>query len=218
MLPNVVLLKRCFARLRSDPSGNVAIVFAMMAIVLMLAIGAAVDIGRWLHARDQTIDAVDAAVLAGGRWLQTNSTDTAGAVAVAQNFYAQNVTSRLPVVNDSISFAVSSDGMSVTASGNAYIKTPFLQLASIDKLPLMSSAQAQFAQAQLAVGGNGGESLEVAMMLDITGSMAGQKLSDLQTSATDLINIVVWDDQSKYTPPRSRSCPSPKIFACPARR
>ena len=34
-----------------------------MAVVLLLSIGAAVDIGRWLHARDQTVQAVDAAVL-----------------------------------------------------------------------------------------------------------------------------------------------------------
>jgi Flp pilus assembly protein TadG len=182
-----------------DRSGNVAIVFALMAVVLMLAVGAAVDIGRWLHARDQTLNAVDAALLAGGRWLQTNSTDNAGAIAAAQNLYNQNTTSRLPVMNDNISFAVSSDGLSVTASGTAYIKTPFLQLAGIDKLPLISLGQQPIAQAQLAVGGNGGESLEVAMMLDITGSMAGQKLQDLQTSATDLINIVVWADQSQYT-------------------
>ena len=79
-----------------DRSGNVAIVFALMAVVLMLAIGAAVDIGRWLHARDQTIAAVDAALLAGGRWLETNSTDNAGAIAAAQNVYTQDTASRLP--------------------------------------------------------------------------------------------------------------------------
>ena len=102
-------------------------------------------------------------------------------------------------MSDNISFAVSSDGMSLTASGTAFIKTPFLQLANIAKLPLISNGQQPIAQAQLAVGGNGGQSLEVAMMLDITGSMAGQKLTDLQTSATDLINILVWTDQSQYT-------------------
>jgi hypothetical protein len=171
----------------------------MMAIVLMVAIGAAVDIGRWLHARDQTIAAVDSAVLAGGRWLQTNANDTAGAIATAQKFYAQNVSSRLPVTGDSITFAIGSDGMSMTASGTAYIQTPFLQFASIDKLPLLSTATTTFSQAQLAVGGNGGQNLEVAMMLDITGSMAGQKLQDLKDSASDLINIVIWDDQSKFT-------------------
>jgi Flp pilus assembly protein TadG len=107
---------------RSDRSGNVAITFAMMAVVLMLAVGAAVDIGRWLHARDQTVSAVDAALLAGGRYLQTNSTDSAGAIAAAQKFYAQNTSTRLPLLSDAISFAMGGDGMSMTASGTAYIK------------------------------------------------------------------------------------------------
>ncbi len=190
---------RGLTRFAADRCGNVAIIWALMAVVLMLATGAAVDIGRWLHARDQTISAVDAAVLAGGRWLQTNANDTAGAIAAAQKFYAQNVTSRLPVTGDTISFAVGSDGMSMTASGTAYIQTPFLQFANIDKLPLLSTAVTQFSKAELATGGNGGENLEVAMMLDVTGSMAGQKIQDLKDSAKDLINIVVWDDQSKYT-------------------
>ena len=55
------------ADFRFDQRGNVAIVWALMATVLMLAVGAAVDVGRWLHARDQTVAAVDAALLAGGR-------------------------------------------------------------------------------------------------------------------------------------------------------
>jgi len=48
-------------------SGNVAILFGLIAVVLMLTIGAAVDIGRWLNARDQTLAAIDSAVLAGAR-------------------------------------------------------------------------------------------------------------------------------------------------------
>jgi len=51
----------------------------------------------------------------------------------------------------------------------------------------------------LAVGGNARSSVEIAMMLDITGSMAGQKIADLKAAATDLIDIVVWQDQTEYT-------------------
>jgi hypothetical protein len=36
-------------------------------------------------------------------------------------------------------------------------------------------------------------------MLDTTGSMAGQKMVDLKAAATDLVNIVIWQDQSRYT-------------------
>ena len=67
-------------RFSDDTSGNVAIIFALVGVVLMLAIGAAVDVGRWLHARDQTVAAVDAAVLAGGRALQTSSGDKSAAI------------------------------------------------------------------------------------------------------------------------------------------
>jgi Flp pilus assembly protein TadG len=194
---------RCLAqwcpRFAADRSGNVTIIFALMLVVLLLAIGAAIDIGRWLHARDQTVAAIDAAVLAGGRALQTSNTDTAGAVATAEKYYKENVATRLSVTDDTVTFAVTDNGQAITAKGTAYIKTPFLRLANVEKLPLLGTSQAEAAKAELAIGGNGGENLEVSMMLDVTGSMAGQKLQDLKDAAKDLINIVVWDDQSKFT-------------------
>ena len=131
---------------RPDQEGNVAIVFCLMATVLMLAVGAAVDVGRWLHARDQTVAAVDAALLAGGRQLQTDGSDQDSAIAAAQKLYTQNTKGRLPVVGDSISFAVGNDGISIVANGTAYIQTPFLQIANIDKLPLIAEGQQPFAQ------------------------------------------------------------------------
>ena len=36
-------------------------------------------------------------------------------------------------------------------------------------------------------------------MLDITGSMAGQKLADMKAAAKDLVNIVVWKPGGTYT-------------------
>jgi Flp pilus assembly protein TadG len=104
---------------RFDQRGNVAIVWALMATLLMLAVGAAIDVGRWLHARDQTVAAVDAALLAGGRALQANATDEGAAIAAAQQFYTQNTATRLPVVSDTISFAVGNDGISMVANGTA---------------------------------------------------------------------------------------------------
>ena len=78
-----------------DRSGNVAMVFALMAVVLMLAVGAAVDFGRGcMRGIDDRCG--DGALLASGRWLETNSTDNAGAIAAAQNVYTQNTASGLP--------------------------------------------------------------------------------------------------------------------------
>jgi Flp pilus assembly protein TadG len=180
-------LRKHLRRFTANRSGNVAILFSLSAVVMMLAIGGAVDIGRWLNARTQTIAAVDAAVLAGARALQTDPDDTEGAVAAAQNYYNENVATRLPVTGDTVTFAMADDGKSMTASGTAYIKTPFLQFAGIDKLPLLSTATADFAKAGSGIP----ENLEISLMLDVTGSMEGDKLEDLKEAAKDLVNIIV---------------------------
>ena len=47
----------------------------------------------------------------------------------------------------------------------------------------------------------GGTSIEVSLMLDVTGSMCDPctKITAAKSAAKDLIDIVVWDDQSTYT-------------------
>ncbi|MBI1649511.1 pilus assembly protein TadG-related protein [Hyphomicrobium sulfonivorans] len=190
-------------RFRRDDRGGVAIVFGLSILVVMLAAGAAIDFSRWLHARDKTLDAIDAAVLAGGRVLQTGGTETA-ALEAAKGYYDENVKSRLDVVSDSVSFTVRDDKKGISASGTAEIATPLLALTKlmggegISKLALISAAEAKFAQSQIQVGGNGGQSVEVSLILDITGSMSGSKIRDLKDAAKDLINTVIWDDQSEY--------------------
>ncbi|MFA5900670.1 MAG: pilus assembly protein [Hyphomicrobium sp.] len=188
-------------RFRSADAGNVGIIMALCLVVLMLSIGAAVDIGRWLHARDQTLAAIDAAVLAGGRALQMTNGDQPAAVAAATNFYNQNVKSRLPVIDDSVTFKVADNGMGLNASGNAFIKTPFLQFASIDKLPLISTAQTKFDGMGSQIGMKSGGDTEISVMLDVTGSMAGQKLKDLKKAAQLLVDVVTTANKSggKYT-------------------
>lgn len=183
----------------ADKRGSVAMLFGLMAIALFLMIGGAVDFGRWQHARAQTIAAMDAAVLAAGRSLQVKPGDSNAAVAAANSFYNQNVESRLPLKSDTISFSVNDDGLGVSAKGNAYIETPFLSLTNINELPILDTAGADYSKSEVAVGANAELNLEISMMLDVTGSMSGQKLEDMQEAAKDLIEIVVWDDQSKHT-------------------
>jgi Flp pilus assembly protein TadG len=171
------------AEFRDDQSGNVAIIVALTLVIMMLMLGAAIDLGRWLHARDQTVSAVDAAVLAGARTYHTTNKDAAAGISAAQQFYKENVTKRLKVVDDTVTFGVNGDGKGISASGNAYIKTPFLQFAGIGRLPLFSASQ--------AVAEFGSGEAEVSIMLDVTGSMAGSKLQDLKDAAKNLVEIVL---------------------------
>jgi len=193
---------------KDDRSGDIAITFGLTAVIMMLFVGAAVDFGRWLHASKQTRTAIDAAVLAGGRVLQVQGTSTAGVAAakiVAKKYYDENVKSRLAVFDDTITFDATPGRDGFTASGNAFIQTPLLNVISVlgvsnlDKMPLVNNSGTGFSVAKLKVGGNAENSLEISMMLDTSGSMDGGKIDDMKEAAKDLVDIVVWDNQTTYT-------------------
>jgi Flp pilus assembly protein TadG len=195
-------------KLKSDRSGEVAITFGLISIIMFVLIGGAVDYGRWLHASKQTKTAIDSAVLAGARVMQlqgTGATAQTNAKAAAMKYYKENVKTRLATVNDTVAFVIPTSADSITATGNVQIKTPLLSVLSIldnkdhNTMPLMKPSAADFPVAKLKVGGNAENSIEIAMMLDTSGSMSGQKLIDMKAAAVDLINIVVWDNQTTYT-------------------
>lgn len=189
---------KTLSALVADRSGDVAILFGLMAIVFMALTGAAVDLGRWLHARNDTTRALDAAVLAGGRVLQLTG-DHAAAIEAANQYYTENSKHRLPLDTDTIAFVVVDDGLGFTAVGDAYISTPFMAFAGVERLPVMNTTGSEYSKAKLAVGGNAKLNIEIGMMLDVSGSMSGSKLSDMKTAAKDLVDIIVWNDQSEYT-------------------
>ncbi len=173
-------------------SGNIAMIFGLTIAIVFGAAGAATDYGRWLTARTQTQNAVDAAVLAAGRVLQTSGGDATAALAAAQSYYDKLKSQTTS--GDQVSFSLAEDGSAVEASTSGVISTPFLSTLGIENLPVKTSARAV-----RAVGGNAETSIEIGLMLDITGSMKGSKIADLKLAAKDLVNIVVWDNQSEYT-------------------
>lgn len=200
-------LARCAKSWASDEIGSFSLIFALTSVVLFVGAGAGVDFGRWLQARSATATALDTAVLAGARALQTNPDDISAALAIAQSYYSNNVTARLPISNDTVTFQTADNNTAIIATGNAYINTPLLGLANVQQLPLFTANQAQLAKAKVAVGGSSGGNIEVAVMLDVTGSMcddgvgpctSGTKITALKAAANDLVNIVVSADQSKY--------------------
>ncbi len=189
-------LKGRVGALGKDDKGAVAITFGLSTFTLVLFIGGAVDFGRWQNVRSQTRAAMDAAVLAGARTLQVNGNNATAAVATARSYYKANVVSRAKVKDDSIDFAIASDGKTLTATGNARVVTPFLAIASIKSLPVLSTTGAEQPKASTSLGGNSEQKVEISMMLDTTGSMAGQKIVDLKSAANDLIDIVLTDANS----------------------
>ena len=184
-------------RFSGDQSGNVAMLFGLTSLVVVAIVGGAIDYGRWLSARNQTQTAIDSALLAAGRTAQTTYGDATKSILSATSYYNQmksNITT-----NDTVNFVSKNSATSFEARGSAYVQTPFLNILGISRLPVLQLGDVRQAESTIAVGGNSGTNIEVSMMLDTTGSMSGQKLIDMKAAAKDLIDIVVWSDQSAYT-------------------
>ncbi|MCB1504588.1 MAG: VWA domain-containing protein [Hyphomicrobiaceae bacterium] len=178
-----------------DKNGSIAIMFGLTFSIMLMFVAGAVDISRWMAARTESKAAVDSAVLAGARSLQVENENIGGAIAAAQRYYKEN-TKNLQVVDDSITFQTSRNNMAMEASGQSFVTTPFLSLIGIPKMALFTETEA-IAEAVVATGGKGEGGVEIAMMLDITGSMRGDKLSDLKDAAKDLLDIVLLQENGK---------------------
>lgn len=175
--------------------GGVATTFAIASLGMMALIGGAIDLGRVVSSRDKAQEVMDAAVLAGAQTFQTNGGNAAAATAVAQKYYDQNIKS-VVFVNSSTPaiFSFSTTSSTLTGSFTGSVATPFISFCCTSSFPVSARSAAT-----LAVGGNAETNLEISMMLDVSGSMAGQKLLDLKSAANDAIDILVWADQTKYT-------------------
>jgi Flp pilus assembly protein TadG len=160
-------------------------------MVVMSVVGGAIDFGRAMSTRDQMQNAVDASVLAAARVWQTEK-NLALAEQKGREYYATNK----PKAIDSVVTNFTSDAVrnALVMNVQATVPTPFLSVIMDNGLTVKARAEAL-----LAVGGNGENNLEIAMMLDVTGSMSNGKIDDLKAAAKDLIDIVVWQDQSEYT-------------------
>ncbi len=187
------MASRTLQLFQRDERGAIIIVFAFALILLLGIIGGAVDYGKWLKAKNATQAAMDAAVLAAGRVLQLPGATESEALVAAQKYYDENKPGLLNP--DNVTFQTALQGTEIIATSAASgVATPFLGVMGISSLPVNTTSKAR-----LAASKNNGTDVEISMMLDTTGSMSGQKMADLKQAAKDLIDIVVWPDQSSYT-------------------
>ena len=180
-------------RLADDARGNVAMLFGLGLPVLILMTFGGVDIHRMSTVKVNLQDALDAAALAAARSPYTEDEDLqrVGLAALKANLQAYpNVT----LEEDQTSFTLNNDDV-VVADARVQVKT---LVANIFLPPY-----GQLMDDYLPVGGHSevdrsSRNIEVALVLDVTGSMAGQRITDLKAAAKDLVDIIVQPVQTPY--------------------
>lgn len=176
-----------------DRRGNVALIFGLSLPVMVLMTVGGVDIHRASTVRVNLQDALDASALAAAR---SPYTDPADIQRVGMDALRANLTNYPNIIlrEDKTTFVLNEDQV-VVAKGSVDVKA---LVANIFLPPY-----GQFMDDYLPVGAysevnRSSKNLEVALVLDITGSMSGSRITSLKDAANDLVDMVVQDLQTPY--------------------
>jgi Flp pilus assembly protein TadG len=173
------------ARLRRDQSGAIAVQFALLVIPLSVIVFALVDLGRISLQRRQMQDALDAATLMAARSTATTDGDLEAVGDPA--FLAEVAGLNLGLSAANATFKAGTDNH-IIGSATASLKPVIANLWT----------QADFKVTVNSDVVRSSQNLEVALVLDITGSMKGTRIADLKTAASDLVDIIVKDAQTPF--------------------
>lgn len=178
-------LRDFFNFFRHSKQGSIALMFAFWIIPAMLFTAVAIEMSKYFYVQTRIAYAVDAAALAAARF----DPDEADANA-KKIFYANlpgadtgdyfNMGILVPTV------VLSNDDTVVTVSVSGNLPTIFNNLTGIGTLPMNLSASVS----REILG------IEVALVLDMTGSMRGDKIAALRTAATSFVDVIYGPQES----------------------
>ena len=171
---------------RSDENGTVALIFVLSFIVLLMMVGLAVDTGRAMHVSSKVVNALDTAALAAAKGMRESGLTDAEVAVLAQTYFDENMKGNAGGYGSlgKLSVEIDRDENMVALSVVAQVPTTFGRLAGVHSIDFPKSSSAIYNI----------KDIEVALALDVTGSMSGSKLSDLKTAAKDLVEILIPDE------------------------
>lgn len=175
----LINLKRLPAQFFSDRGGNIAITFAFVSVAIFLSVGLAVDFSRSMVEKTRINNALDAASLATARALSIGEVAETGDAAETyfKAIFAANLgVDDLDASDYSVTnFAIDPTGQTVSATADYDQSLTFMRVGSSQTTQVVASKSA----ASYGIG-----DIEVAMVLDVTGSMRGSRIAALKSAAT----------------------------------
>ncbi len=167
-----------------DEKGTIQMVFMFSLLATVSFVGMTVDFGRGFATKAAIDKALDAAALAGGR--KFDATGQMGdATKTARDYFYHVLPKSIHASLDSVKADAKGN---ITLSARTNIPTMFLGAVGIPSLEIKREVHS-FAS---DVTGSGSKKLEIAIVMDVTGSMAqNSKLVTAKTAAKQLINTLL---------------------------
>ena len=171
--------KSTIRRLATDTRGNFAIMTALCSSALLLAVGFGVNVAQSYQVKSGLQIALDAAITSTARDLTIGAIKVEDARTAVETLLRVNSDSKFSVQDRFVLDKLDIDPLTRTVSGTAYANVALA-------FPIFSIIDPRVSTASAALYSD--RKIEVAMMLDITGSMAGSKIKDLRTAATGAVD------------------------------
>lgn len=169
-------------RFAGNDRGNVAMLFALSCLAIFPLVGFAIDLSRVMVEKHKLQQATDAAALAAAHDAFM-SVDQRTSVVEAHLNHLEEVLGR------EITYELTQDEEGrISLVTHISVNTTLAKIMGHQYVDVTVRSDAL----------EGGADIEVAMILDITGSMSGTRITALKEAATDLVNIVVKDEQDPY--------------------
>lgn len=172
---------RTFAK---DRRGAFAMQFALLAVPLCACTGLAVDGGRAFLARFELAAALDAAALAVG----SNLDDDTDLDAVARKFVEVNFKTQHDNPIDLELVELGGEDDALVLRGSVAINTFFMPIIGQPYVTVAAESEVR----------RGGSNVEVALALDVTGSMNSTRIAGLKSASQILIDEVVSTQQTPF--------------------
>jgi Flp pilus assembly protein TadG len=175
MMTGFVARLREFARARR---GNVAMMFGLALVPLVIAGGVGLDLARGMMVRSAMSEALDAAALAVG---STKGLDRAAALDLAQKYFNANYKGDAAYGTPTVTIGATdySSAGSVKITATDPMPTTLMKIAGFQTIPISTSTTVVWGQSKLWV----------ALALDNTGSMCEPEKFPCDSSTTSTIKI-----------------------------
>jgi Flp pilus assembly protein TadG len=176
-------LIRWHHRITEDRRGTVTIIFGLMVFILLASSGIAMDTSRINRLTMRINSALDAAALATARQLRLSGNSDAELVALAEAYFNTNMRDQIKLEGRVENFSVQIDRErnGIIISAEAVLPTVLGRIFNVSEFRTSLEARSIYTA----------RDIELSMMLDVSGSMAGSKIRDLRDAAKDLAAIVL---------------------------
>ena len=173
------------SRLRAfgaDRQASVVVLLGIAIVPVLGIVGLAADAGRAYLVQSRLSQAVDSAALAGGSAITAAHRDEDINKYFLGNFPSGYLDSTL----EPLTISVNQIQGTVEVTARASVPTSFLKILTIDQVTVSARSVVN-----RAVRG-----MELAMVLDVTGSMSGTKIDALKTAAKSLLDILYGEQET----------------------